>query len=444
MTDDRQQVVIVVSSQGLGGVTPYGRAIRDTGRIPLLITGPAPQSKIEAWRSIYDEIEFVALETLYQPEKLVATAIQCARERPIAGLFSCFDAILLYVSRAVALLDRPHPSLPGLETARNKYATRLALAQQGIPTPGFYLMRSENEADRVEESVGFPAIIKPVNGMASHLVRKVEDKAALRTAYRELVQRIDRGFSGNYDQPIQVTGPQGEIMTLSPRTNFLVEQYMKGTEYSAEFIIRDGQYHRIALFHKFLVEEKGFLECGFTTPPIGLSTQREEEIWRYVECCLTATHITHASAHVEIIDTDRGPMLVEINAGRAAGQILVQAVQQARGIDLTNEILALQTGQPRPVPTPPTLNGQVTTLTVFPPASGRLVQIDGLEEVTVLPGVKEVICSCKPGDLIDVQDKEFFAVNILVHEIDDPAELATIHKKAKRLVRFIMESEDVF
>src|SRR5579885_2126328 len=65
MTDDRQQVVIVVSSQGLGGVTPYGRAIRDTGRIPLLITGPAPQSKIEAWRSIYDEIEFVALETLY-------------------------------------------------------------------------------------------------------------------------------------------------------------------------------------------------------------------------------------------------------------------------------------------------------------------------------------------------------------------------------------------
>jgi biotin carboxylase len=429
-------VTIIVADEGLGGVVTFGKAIRELGQAPILLTGPAPDTKMREWQSIYDTIQI--LENPYDVNQIVAAARSAAQGRPLAGLFSCYDGLIAPTTRAAAQLGLPHTRIQAVDRARNKYNMRRATQRAGIPTPRFYLIAAYEDCQKAAAEVGFPAIIKPLNGMASHLVRRVNSAAELEHTYHDLTQRIERNFAGNYGQAL-LTTEDATARSLDPRTAFLVEQLLEGEEYSAEVIVRDGTVHRIALFHKFLIDYAGFLECGFTRPALGPAPEREELVWQHMEQCIAALGVDNAVAHIEVMDTRDGPLLIEVNIGRPGGQILVIAVQKAVGVDLGAEVLALQTGRPRPQPTDPTITGRVTTLTIFPPQSGLLERLDGLDAVAELPGVELVIPFCKPGDRIDVQDKEFFAVNLLVSGIDDRDELVALYQRATELTHFVID-----
>src|SRR5262249_50230854 len=156
----------------------------------------------------------------------------------------------------------------------------------------------------------------------------------------------------------------GDEITWDAEHTFLVEQLLEGQEFSAEIVVREEQFFRIALFHKFLINRRGFLECGFTLPPLDIVKGEEERIWRYIEHCLQALGVNETTAHVEVMLTPSGPVLIEANVGRAGGQILAKAVKQATGVDLRSEVVAAYAQLPRPQPDTPTFTGQITTLTI--------------------------------------------------------------------------------
>lgn len=418
---------------------PFGRAIRESGRLPVLLTGRVPETRLQAWETVYEEIR--VLDDPYDEKTLLERALQVSSKGRLRALFSCYDGLVLPAACVAAKLGLSHPTIPGVVQSRNKYATRLATARQGVPTPRFFLVASLEECPLAAAKVGFPAIVKPLNGMASHLVQRVDDTPTLRNAYQTLVERIHQSFPGNYSRPLRTISRGSAPRSYDPLTTFLVEQYLEGEEYSAEVIVRGGQVRRVALFHKFLVDPDGFLERGFTCPPLELDLERQERIWRHIEACLRAIGLDHSAAHVEVIDTVDGPFLVEVNAGRAGGQILVRAVREGLGIDLIREILALQCGESGPSGGIPCLTGRVTTLTIFPPASGRIDQLEGLDEVVRLPGVVDVIPFCGPRDVIDIRDKEFFAINLLVQG-GEAETLCQLYQQACRLVRFKITPED--
>lgn len=433
------RIAIVVSDEGLGGVTPLGHTLQALGFIPILITGPVSNTKIEAWRSIYSQVEII--DALYNPDTLVDTALSLANGRPLSAMITCYDGLVVPVAYAAVRLNLSHPALPGLELARNKYLCRWMTSQQHLATPRFSLVKSVADCRRAGTLTGFPAIIKPLNGVGSHLVFQVDSLAALETAYIRCKQGIVRTLRGNYThlpgQNILIT--PDEAATWDADHTFLVEEMLQGHEFSAEIIMREGIFFRVALFHKFIVDKHGFLECGFTSPPLEIGKDAQEQIWCTIEQYLRALGIDEAVANIEIMYTSSGPVLVEANVGRAGGQILVKAVRQLTGIDLLLEIVAAYSGLPRPEPQKPTFTGQITTLTIFPPTSGILERIDGLQQVKSLPGVVEVILFCHPGDYIDVQDIEFFAVNLLVHGIVGRTNLEALYQEANKQISFVMK-----
>lgn len=430
-----RETVVVVSDGVFGGIVPFGRAIRELGAKPVLLTRPAAPQKLATWREIYEEIREV--ESIGSADALAREAKDAAKDGTLTGLFSAFDGLCLPAAQAAAALGLPHPAIKGLATARNKFATRRALERAGIPSAAHALVSSPADVSRAASGVGFPAVIKPLNGTASHLVQRVDSIEELRDAYAMLSSRIRESFQMLYGNPVAM---EGEATPLDAKSTFLVEEFLEGEEYSLEILVRDNVVRHIALFDKFLVEACGFLECGFTSPILRGRPERAEEIWRYTEQCIAATGVDHTAAHVEIIYTGAGPRLVEINAGRPGGQILVRAVLDATGVYLIEEVLALQTGRPAPKSKPPTLQGRVTTFTVFPPRSGRLTRLDGLEAVAALPGVVEVIPYCKVGDQIDADDKEFFAVNVLVGDVE-PDALSGLYDRIRAAVGFTVVDE---
>ncbi|HEY0514084.1 MAG TPA: ATP-grasp domain-containing protein [Thermoanaerobaculia bacterium] len=423
------EIVVVVSDGTFGGIQPFGRAILELGARPVLFTAPVGEARLAAFRETYPEVH--ELETPDDPAALAGRAREVAARGRLTGLFSCFDGLSLPAAHAAAALGLPHPALDGLTAARNKWAMRRALAAAGVPSTPYALLSSVEEISAVAAAVGFPAVIKPLNGTASHLVRRVDGDRELTAAYTDLRRRVADSFPHLYRGP--VASPDGS--RLDPRRQFLVEALLSGREYTLELIARGRGFERVAIFEKLLVDPSGFLERAFTSPPLHLDPTGSERLWDYTERCLRAAGIADTVVHVEVIDTGDGPRLVEINAGRPAGQILVRAVRDATGCELLLEILALATGRPAPPRPPAPLPGRITTFTVFPPHSGTLAEIDNLAAVGALPGVVDVICYCKPGDYLDVDDKEFFAVNILLAGVE-PAALLDLYGRIESLIRF--------
>jgi len=432
----QREAVVVLSDEGLGGVVPFGRAIRSLGLSPILLTGPVSEARLATWREFYDAVGL--FDPLGDIDSIVSAARATAQPGRIVALFSCYDGLCLPAAQAAAALGLPHPALDGLALARNKYAMRRRLAERGLGTVAFALVNGEADvADAVRAVGGGPAIVKPVNGMSSHLVRRVENDAECLAFCRHAWSRLAAASPANYGR--RLPGVAG-TPPLDPRRALLVERFVRGVEYNAEIVVRDGVMERIALFEKPIVDPDGFKECCFLLVPVGNGSGREEEIWRFVARCVAALGLDQVTAHVELIYGDDGPVLIEINAGRLGGQIIVRAVGQARGIDMIGNFLALQLRRRAPLPVPAAIDGWVSTMTVFPGRSGELTAIDGLDAVAALRGVREIIPFCAVGDVIDSEDKEVFAVNVLVSDVD-PASLRGLYADICQNVDFRFKVE---
>lgn len=396
---EERDAVAVVSDGVLGAVAPLAGQIRRLGARPVLVTGEPSAARLAAWRDLYDEV--MVLADAGDPEILAETAVRAARGSPLAGLFSCFDGLCLSAARAAAALGLPHPPIDGLAAARDKGRTRLALEQRGIPSLHAQRLSGPDDLRPAAELIGFPAVLKPVDGTASHFVRRVDRASELAAAYEQASQRLVDSW------------PALHRRNGAAPPAFLLEEYVSGPEYSLDLVVRGGQLHPIATFDKFIVDEDGFMECAFATPFLRGDEHLEAELWSYVESCIRAVGVDDTLAHVEVIVTDDGPRLVEINAGRPGGQILVRAILDLMGVDLLAELVALQTCAARPDQHAPKVEGQLATYTVFPPHSGRVTELRGLEALRQLDHVVDVIPYCSVGDWVDIDDKEFFALNVL-------------------------------
>ncbi|MDP5277122.1 ATP-grasp domain-containing protein [Chengkuizengella axinellae] len=428
-------VVILISDEGLGGVIPFGRAIKEHGMEPMLITGEVSKSHLQHWKEIFIKIHVI--DNPYDYKIIKESAQELAKEKRIVAIFSCYDGTVLPAAQAAKELNVPHPNIDGLFNSRNKYQMRKITREGNLPTPKFALVGSIKECYFIKDNIGYPVVIKPINGMASHLVKLVKNEEQLIEAYHYLEERISDNFYGNYSNFIQFYDGINE--NINPLKTFLVEEFIQGNEYCAEIIIKDGEFHRVALFQKILEDTIKFHENGFVYPAFDLEEKREEMLWEHIEQCLTVLEINNCSAHVEIKDSENGPFLIEVNAGRAGGSIIVKAVKEILGIDLINEVIAIQGRLRAPNKVIKNEIERIGILSIFSHKSGRLKKIEGIEELKKLNGVIDVIPFSFPGDIIDITDKEVFSLNVLVSNLTQ-IEMEHLHKAANELIEFIIDS----
>lgn len=90
------------------------------------------------------------------------------------------------VCKLAEMFNLPTNPLAAIELARNKHAFRKAIAEAGLPSPASYLIRNDEEVDLAAKHVGFPAVLKPVNGAASLGVVRVDNVEELRDAYHRV------------------------------------------------------------------------------------------------------------------------------------------------------------------------------------------------------------------------------------------------------------------
>ncbi|WP_394361877.1 ATP-grasp domain-containing protein [Amycolatopsis sp. SB7-3] len=409
-------------------ITDVVAAVRATGLRAELVTEPLEPAELAQLAEVVDG--FIVVGDVRDAES-VASAIRARTPLP-AGVVTAAEGIVASVARAAELLGVARCPASVFTLTHNKFAARQALAAAGLPGPRCALISTESEAASVAEAVGLPAIVKPVNGAASNLVRTVSTVDELAAAYRLLAERLPLSEDARYHRLVS-GGPE----PIDPLKVFLVEGLLRGPEYAVDVLVRDGVAEPVAVVEKPLIDERKF-ELGMVCPPLELSEKDTERVFAAATAAALALGLDNTCAHLELIDdAELGPTIVEVNAGRPAGGAQPVLLKLATGIDVIAEAVSLALGTPPPkrgvgLPVP------VGYLIFYAEGTGRLVRVEGTDEVADLPEVLEVVTIVRPGQLL-TDDQEIYAVNVLAAGFADTEDLAALHAEAAKLIRFELE-----
>ncbi|MEQ0564031.1 ATP-grasp domain-containing protein [Amycolatopsis sp. NEAU-NG30] len=414
-------VVVLIREARGHWVGEVAAAVRALGHRPVLLAPPVDAAERASLATVVDEI--VAVADVYDAEAVAAT-IRSAFGPP-AAVVTGSDGAIASTARVAELLGVARCPASVFALCANKFAVREALAAAGLPGPAFALISSAAEATEVAGRVGLPAIVKPVNGAGSNLVRVVSTVEELAAAYELLAARLPESPDPRYRRPLG---------TLDPATTFLVEGFLRGPEYAVDVLIRDGVAEPVEILDKPLIDERKF-ELALSCPPAGLPPERASLVASAASSAVLALGLDNTVAHVEVIDDEqRGPTIVEVNAGRPAGSIMPLLARLRTGIDVFAELTALALGAPRPEREPAKLPIPLAMLILYASGSGTLTAIGGLDEVAELPEVIDVVTTVSPGQVL-TDDQETYAVNLVVAGFADHEDLAALHAEASKLIR---------
>jgi biotin carboxylase len=421
-------VVIVVGSSSTAGLAGLVPSIRARGLRPAVLHSTAPSPGV---RALADEADLHAgIADPYHPPAVAAAAVALAGGVP-AAVVSWHDGTIVAAAHAAARLGLGRTDWRGLARARNKYAARRALRAAGLPVPRFATIGAPGQAAEVAAEVGLPAIVKPLSGTASSLVRRVDTVAALAQAHRDLAQRLPLLLGDMYTHP--VADPDAGQAMDQTRT-FLVEGLLRGTEVCADAIVRGGAVEHLLMLENALPDEQ-FFGRGFTLPPVSLPAGRQAAMWRAVDGAVAALGIDNTLVHIEVIDdAELGPTVVEVNAGRGGGVLIGPMVEACLGADLREEYLSLVLDLPAPPRADARMPTPLANLVFFPPEQGRLVALEGLDQVEEYPDVVMV----RPPETGGVAsaDHESSPLNVLVYGLESAAELRSVHDELAAMLRW--------
>ncbi|MET8102491.1 ATP-grasp domain-containing protein [Streptomyces sp. NPDC005236] len=244
-------------------------------------------------------------------EQILATAQEIAASHRIAGVFTYDETLVTTTALIAEKLGLPGLTLDGADRCRNKHRTRSALTLAGLPQPRYTLANTLEEAREAAPAIGFPMVLKPRGMGASIGVVRVDDPAAFDDAFA-MAEHAGHGGSPDYEGGV------------------LLEEYMTGPEISIDGICVDGAYEPMFIAHKQTGFEPYFEETGHVVEADD-RLLTDPDLLHVLKTAHQALHVSTGITHTEVLFTERGPVVVEVNA-RLGGDLIPWLGELATGI----------------------------------------------------------------------------------------------------------------
>ena len=307
---------------------------------------------LEAARAGGHRVTFLtATPAHYLAQHDIAALLACASviEAPACELASIaaahkadpFDAVLclqdlriVEAARIAQSLGLRHLNPTTAALARDKAATRAALAQAGIPQPPSRATHGPAELIAAVEDIGLPVIVKPIDGFGSQNIFAIRDAADL-ARLREMADLI-ADAPGDYGLGVAAQGAM------------LVERLLHGQVIACDTMSAEGRHRLLGVNEKLFFPAPSFaIRGGCFTPNTGQFAQIEA----YAFALLDAIGFDHGAAHIELMLTAEGPALIEINP-RLVGARIARLISAARTTSVHADLIALHTQGTLPAPAP--------------------------------------------------------------------------------------------
>jgi len=335
---------------------------------------------------------------------------------------ACFDCESMPTAAFIAhSFGLSYPSAEAVAACRSKYDCKRIWRQAGLSCPDVELVHNASDAVSFFRRIGRPAVIKPLTGSGSELVFlcPTEDDCVL--AYDTLRSRL----AGHSDQrmyaPYVCDGT-----TVDPRKVFVIEEFVRGDEYSCDFAIEGNRVEIFRIAGKILDTKQAF----GTTLAYLLPGTLPQGLGRKSLCdqLLTAAKVLgleRAICMLDFIVRDNQALMIEL-APRPGGDCLPPLLLNTCGMDILGCTLDFAEGRPF-------ISG--TSLQWRPLVGARLFathngEIERIDSSALLEDRRVVDCHLKrgPGHRV-ILPPEDYESRLLGHVIFDPSDSDNIENE---------------
>jgi len=338
-----------------------------------------------------------------------------AQDHLVVGIvpgFEYYVALTARLSHALGLrgLD---PQI--VDNLRYKHKMRDELSARGVACPRYVTVSDRAMLGRVEAEVGFPCVIKPVNGSGSLHVTKVYDHAELEAAYDRMCQ--------------------DDMLDMGLRISHVavVEAYIAGAEFSVEGYVHEGRVQFLSDTEKMLCEEPHFAEIGHIVNT-RLSSEDRAIIYDYTESVVRALRIGLGPFHCELRVCDRQPIVMEI-AARLPGDSIVELIHESTGVNLAEVMIRTYVGMD--VPEPPAETNRYAGVCFFTLENANYFHsVDGVSAVKRLPGFKRFELLAQPASYVPPPISSLGRAAKAIFAGHSYHDLKVEMEQAKSLIRF--------
>ncbi|WP_250404596.1 ATP-grasp domain-containing protein [Streptomyces cellostaticus] len=300
-----QPVLLLVESNTTGTGRQFARQARALGIQPVLLcTDPGRYPYVAE-----DDLRAVVVDTA-DDAAVLTTARRLRQQAPIAGVTSSSDYYVATAAATARALGLPGPDADAVRECRDKGRQRQRLREADVAVPRHERVRGAGEARTAADRIGYPVVLKPVQGSGSLGVRLCADAEEVSAHAAALASAAvnERGVAVPCD--------------------ILVEEYLRGAEYSVEVFGCTA----VVVVAKHLGPLPDFVELGHDVPapvPEAAAALLRDQAVRAVK----ALGLGWGAAHVELRMDGGDVRVVEVNP-RLAGGMIPELVRHALGIDL--------------------------------------------------------------------------------------------------------------
>lgn len=288
-------------------------------RISYVVDGLGAQGVLAPAQQIAHQVQ---VDDVNQYEQLLG-AVQEVIDRvgPVDQLIALSEFTLEIAARVRQTLNIPGDGPNEVAVYRDKARMKEILQAQGLPVPAFARCHSVAQALHFAREIGFPVIVKPVDGAASMGVEKVENESAL----HDLLNTIDL-------------------------SRYEIEAFMHGQTYHIDgFADVDGSV-------PFQVVSRYINSClDFTkAQPLGSVIVQASPLRTRIEAfsqqIMRALNLRCTAFHLEIfVEADESLVFLEVGA-RVGGSEVPHLINKVFGVNLYEHWLRRLAGDQVPLP----------------------------------------------------------------------------------------------
>lgn len=389
------QGIVVLAHQMLSMVEPICSYAHSLG-LKCYVVSSKPIRAVEAsWSLAVDGYAVASAPSLNLKD--VTTFIATLPSNvDIAACISVWDGYRTLMSDVNKWLGAPDISSEQVGLMRDKFTLRQTLQQHGLSNVNAMLLTQDIAETLSDKRRWF---VKPVTGLASMGTFRATSLTGweqLRTLWATACS--DQNYAG----------------VFSPQPNFMLEEYIEGTECSFEVLVAHGKQQVLAVHEKVCVTHaQNYVQEGAcVSPPISLSQEQRELGEQFVSSCISALKLDAGAYHIEAKCDNAGHWeVIEINP-RIGGAYIVPSTTLLSGVNLLQAWIQQLLGLPI---THKSIGSERTFFRVYFGDAGKKVESIGFNSNHFPPS--ETRLSVAKGSQLPHTEREIFLGQALWHDV---------------------------
>jgi biotin carboxylase len=340
--------------------------------------------------------------------------------RKIAGVTTMGSEIPHIVAALARYLNTPGISPQSARLATNKYDMKIRLRENGIPIPWFKEITSIDDLKDTISKRGYPLVIKPIDRSGSRGVFLLDKKCDVEDLFNKAKSF---SYSGRVMAEEFIPGPQVSTETIMYHGKGITPGFADRNYSSKQFLPQ-------------IIENGGWM-------PSALSQAQRKQVEDLVVSASLALGITDGVTKGDIVMTGEGPKIIEIAARLSGGDFCESLVPLSIGVNYVEAAIKIAIGETPDIDALEPKFQRFVVNRYFFPRPGRLVRIEGVENVLKQNWVKKLEFAYKVGDMVPLVKSHADRVGVFVAVGDSRQQVESRADWVYRTINIVTEAEVV-